>query len=130
MIVGGKILLSRRFNTGYEDGKYSVPAGHLDEHETVRQCCIREAAEEIGVTISPKNLTLVHVMHRKHIDERIDFFFIPTEWQGEIGNQEPSKCDDLRWFDLDRLPANIIPYIKTAIKNSRKKIFYSEFGWE
>ena len=29
LIRSGKILLSRRFRTGYEDGKYSLPAGHI-----------------------------------------------------------------------------------------------------
>jgi 8-oxo-dGTP diphosphatase len=130
LMQDNKILLSRRYQTGYEDGKYSLPAGHLDEHETIRACCAREIGEEIGLTISSKNLDLVHVMHRKHMDERIDFFFVAKHWNGEISNKEPAKCDDLHWFPLNALPTNTIPYIRAAIENHQKHIFYSEFGWE
>src|SRR5512145_2508549 len=105
-----KVLLLRRFNTGYEDGNYSVVAGHVDAGETVTQTAIREAQEEAGVQIAPENIRVVHVIHRKSNDERIDFFVHVKAWDGEIRNMEPDKCDDLSWFPLSCLPVNIISY--------------------
>ncbi len=128
-IKDGQILLLRRKNTGYEDGNYGLVAGHLDEHESITQGAIREAKEESGVDIDQKDLEVKTTMHRKQSDERVDFFFEVKKWSGEIANTEPDKCDDLRWFPLDALPPNIIPYIKQAIECYRKGIIYSEFGW-
>ena len=124
-----QVLLLRRFNTGYEDGNYSVVAGHVDAGETVTQAALREAGEETGVTIAAPDLHIVHVMHRKSADERIDFFVAVRQWAGEISNREPDKCDELAWFPLDALPGNMIPYVRRALENYQKGIYYSEFGW-
>ena len=129
LVRGGKILLSRRFQTGYEDGKYSLPAGHIENGETLTAGTCREIAEEIGIALAPSDIRLVHVMHRKHIDIRMDFFFVTTKKDLLPKNLEPHKSDDLSWFPLDRLPPNTIPYIRAAISAFRRKIFYSEFGW-
>ena len=129
----GKVLLLRRFNTGYEDGKYSMVAGHVEPGETFTQCMMREAREEVGVSLEPEDLKVVHVMHRDSNEvednERVDVFFIAEKWSGDIVNKEPHKCDDLSWFEFDDLPENIIPYIKQAIESIRDENFYSEHGW-
>lgn len=126
-----KILLLRRFNTGYEDGNYSVVAGHLDGNESCTQAMVREAQEEAGIELRLEDLQVVHVMNRRKSDgeERIDFFIIAKSWKGEPRIMEPHKCDDLSWFSLDSLPDNIVLYIKYAIECIKQSIFYSEYGW-
>jgi len=122
-----KILLSRRYNTGYFDSYYSFPAGHLDGGETLKQAMIREAKEETGISLDSSDLELIHTMNRKIPDnERIDFFFTTKKWHGNPKIMESEKCDDLSWFELNNLPNNIIPYIKEVIDSFLDNINYSE----
>jgi 8-oxo-dGTP diphosphatase len=126
-----QILLSRRFNTGYADGQYSVPAGHLDGGETVMAAAAREAKEEVGVEIEPGDMTFSTVMHRMEgdqEDERVDFFVQVHRWQSEPFNAEPDKCDDLRWANVSQLPVNMVPYVRKALENHRAEISFDEFG--
>lgn len=129
LIRDGKVLLLRRFNTGYEDGNYSVVAGHLNGDEEVKTAAIREAHEEVGIRIAPADLRVVGVMHRKSNDERVDFFLTAASWSGEITNTEPDKCDRLAWFDVDDLPENVIPYVRRALDNYRRGKWFDSFGW-
>jgi 8-oxo-dGTP diphosphatase len=124
-----RVLLLRRYNTGYADGSYSVVAGHLDGGEPVKQAMIREAREEVGITIAPEDLDVVGVMHRRSEDERIDWFLATSNWAGEVTNTEPGKCDRLDWFSLDALPDNTIPYVRRAINNYRRGAWFDSFGW-
>jgi ADP-ribose pyrophosphatase YjhB (NUDIX family) len=131
LIKEGKILLLRRFNTGWQDGNYSLVAGHLDGEESVTKTMAREAEEEAGIIIKPVDLIVVHTMHRNAEDrEYIDFFLIANKWEGEPKIMETDKCDDLNWFPLDSLPQNLLPYVREAIKNYKNRITFSEFGWE
>lgn len=130
LIKDGKVLLLRRANTGYEDGKYGLPAGHADGGEPGREAAAREAQEEAGVSLKPQDLKFAHTMHRLQNDERVDYFYVCEKWDGEPKNMEPEKCDDLSWFPLDDLPANTIPYVRQALEAYRSGVYYSEFGWE
>jgi len=130
LVKEGNILLLKRANTGFMDGYYGLPAGHLDGNETAREGGSREIKEEIGIDINPLDFKVVHVMHRKaENDERIDFFMTTDKYTGEVKNCEPQKCEELKWFPLNNLPENTIPYIRLAIENYQNGIFYSEFGY-
>lgn len=131
---GEKILLLRRFNTGYMDGKYSVPAGHMDGDELATKAMIREAYEEVGIALQKEDLELVHVAHRlsrgEVSQERVDFFFQANIWQGEIANKEPEKSDDVSWFPVGQLPPEMLPFVARVIQLVEQKVFYSEYETE
>ena len=125
-----EVLLLRRFNTGYEDGNYSVIAGHIDGDEEVKAAAIREAREEAGIEIRPSDIQVVGVMHRMAKDERVSFFLAASKWSGDVVNAEPDKCDDLSWHSVHDLPANMVPYVRRALKNYLKGKFFDSFGWD
>ncbi|MDE1865445.1 MAG: NUDIX domain-containing protein [Candidatus Micrarchaeota archaeon] len=122
-----KILLLRRFNTGFRDGEYSMIAGHLENKETVWEAMVREAKEEGGLNLNPEGLKVVHVMHRFTDREYIDLF-VTSDTNEEPSNTEPQKSDDLGWFDLEELPKATVPYIRAAIERIRKGEIYSEYA--
>ena len=131
LINNNQVLLSRRFNTGFMDGFYSLPAGHLDEGETLTAALIRESQEEIGITpINPKLIQVVHRLPKTSEDRNyLDFFFLSTSWNGEINNLEPEKCDSVEWFDINSLPTKIIPDMIQVISNPGSKLTLTEINY-
>ncbi|MBI4599027.1 NUDIX domain-containing protein [Candidatus Uhrbacteria bacterium] len=126
----GKVLLIRRFQTGYCDGMYTLPSGHVDGGESLVTAAVREAAEEVGVRIRPDLMRLSHVRHRNAEDgERLDFFFVAKSWEGEPTNAEPHKCDTLRWEQLQNLPANTLPHVREVITAIGHGETYSDEGF-
>ena len=134
LIKEERVLLSRRFQTGWEDGNYGLPAGHGEYGETMREGVVREAQEEIGITLHADELDFQLVQHRWCDDPgnphaRVGFYFTVRSWRGEPSNMEPNKCDDLSWFPLDELPSNTIGHVRAAIDSYRKGLKYSEYEW-
>lgn len=125
-----QVLLLKRQNTGFEDGKWSVVAGRIDGGEEVKSAAIREAKEEAGVDILTKDLEIVGVVHRKNnSSEWIDFYLKVQEWEGNITNVEPYKCEELKWFNRNDLPENMIGYIKKAVEKNHNNMWFESIGW-
>ena len=123
---GTEIMLQRRCNTGYMDGKYDMAcSGHLESGESLSMAVVREAKEELGIDIQEKDLQLVSVLHPYH-EEYMNIFFSTQKFKGTPQIIEKEKCDDLRWFDFNNLPDNTIERIKQVIKCIENGILYDD----
>ena len=122
------LLMFERTNTGYKDGEYAIPSGHIDLGETATTAAIRETKEEVGLDIKLQNLKHVHTCHRIDSNGRTYFdFYFHTEFQnGKPVNIEPQKHGPPQWFDLQNLPLNTMDYMLEVINYWKKGIMFSE----
>lgn len=125
----GRVLMMRRAGTGFFDGLYSLPGGHMEPGESLAVAGARELLEEVGVEVEPQALTMLGVVHRRSDTNRIDFFMRAIVWRNEARIREPQKCDDLKWCGLDRLPQNTVGYVGLALRQGRVP-WILELGWD
>ena len=125
---GDRVLLMRRAGTGFFDGLYSLPGGHVEPDESLFQTARREASEELGLSLDAGELALIGVMHRRSDTNRIDFFVRAVSWSGEPRIAESEKCDALDWFSRDSLPGAVVPYIGVALARTEEP-WVIELGW-
>ncbi|KOG87922.1 NUDIX hydrolase [Streptomyces varsoviensis] len=129
LLRGGDVLLSRRRGTGYRDGWLSLVGGHLEDDESVRGGAVREAREEVGVVVPPEAVDVVSVVHRRADGSRVDFFTACRNWAGTPVNAEPAKCSELLWSPVRALPADVVPYVRTAVANYRAGVWFESLDW-
>jgi ADP-ribose pyrophosphatase YjhB (NUDIX family) len=129
---GANVLLSLRKNTGFMDSYYGLVAGHIEENESASQACIREAKEEANIDILAEDIKPAHIAQRISSVDRVyfDIYFLLENYTKNINNLEPEKCGGLEWFEIKKLPNNILPYVRDVLTNYFNGIFYSETGFE
>lgn len=127
----GQVLLGLRSGTGWRDGHFHVPAGHLEAGETVTAGAVREAAEELGLVLREEDLELVHTVHHWTAEDepRLQLFFHVRSWDGEPVNAEPDKCAYLAWFPMNALPEPMVDFTAVALNEFPQGRAFSCVGW-
>ncbi len=126
------ILMLRRFQTGWEDGKWTTPTGHIEEGEPATIAAVRELEEEALVVVEPTDLEHAITVHRQNESSGVyfDTYFIARHWSGKPAIGEPDKADALEWIDLYHLPETmIVPSVLRALQGYIKGLHYMEDGW-
>ena len=118
----GRLLLLRRANTGFLDGFFTLPGGHVDRDEEVARAAIREVSEEVCIDIA--EVEPVIAMPYRH---GVDFLFEARRWSGDARIGEPEFCDALAWAAPDRLPDPTAPFVTKALELRAAGSWYHEF---
>jgi len=113
-----RILMMLREGTGYMDGMWDLPSGHIEPGELPKGAVVRETKEEVGVIVKQRDVALVHTSYRPKHDatgNRIDLVFEANKWRGVPRICEPDKCAKISWIHRCRIPRNTVPHVKCFI---------------
>jgi mutator protein MutT len=125
-----KVLLMKRANTGFSDGMYTIPGGKIDDLELPSTAFIREMQEEVNLNINKSQLNCVMTQHRISYGYAcVDFYYLVKEENADLTNikiNEPHKCDELKWVDVNNLPNELLEYVRNAITLHNKVKFIED----
>ncbi len=114
IIKDNKILLGKRKNS-YREGFFGAPGGRMEITEKTIDALKRELLEGINIHISSQSF--VGIVRENQGDYSfIHIGFLVSEFEGDIKNNEPEKCESWEWYDLDKLPSDILPGHKALIE--------------
>lgn len=128
-----QILLQHRANTRFLPFLWDFAvSGHVEKGESMRQALKRETMEELGLDIDIEDLSFSSLIHIKVAEELIYYtgYFTLSKFSGEPRIMEPDKCSELRWFDMDALPEDLIKDRLVALQNLMTGSPYAEIGFE
>lgn len=109
----GQVLMFRRV----DNGSWGIPAGSLEENETIKACIIREVYEEtgiqiidcqvIGISSNPKNETVTYP--NGDVIQYFTIEFYSNNWTGSIHPIDASEVKSASFEEigmLQQLPKN------------------------
>jgi len=122
-----EVLLHRRINTGFRDGYYDLPSGHVEPDEMPILAAVRELKEETNLEVSVKDLELFHIRTNESDTPGYPYLYMffrveKAKCKGNYMVNEPDKCDEVGFFKKSNLPEPTTESSRVAIENLDSKI--------
>ncbi|MDD5182495.1 MAG: NUDIX domain-containing protein [Candidatus Nanoarchaeia archaeon] len=105
VVKDGKVLMQKRKGAAGA-GTWALPGGHLELKESFFDCAKREIMEEHGVEIRPLKVVSVNnnIGYGRH---SVTVGVLAEITKGVPKIMEPDKCEEIKWFDINKLPKNM-----------------------
>jgi mutator protein MutT len=115
------LLMKRGRKANNEVGYWTQPGGTVEFGEKAVEGLKREIREELNIEINVWGY-LPHVDHiiSKENQHWIAIIYLAKIKSGIPKIMEPYKCDEIRWFNLKRLPKKLTRSTSEPIKNYLK----------
>jgi 8-oxo-dGTP pyrophosphatase MutT (NUDIX family) len=122
---GNFIMAKRSQQARDEKGLWDTGGGGLDFGLTVEETLVKEIKEEYSTDVLGYEFLGYRDVHREHEGLKthwvaLDFKVLVDRKKVKIG--EPHKFDDLQWFRLDNLPADLHSQLDIFFKAYKEKL--------
>jgi len=127
--AGGIVHCSRGFLFIYRRGKWDLPKGKTETHETSEEAALREVKEETGIsnlTIDKSISSTWHIYRSPYKHSKGEWILKETKWYSMTATGDESlspetgeDIEEARWFtmeELDDILANTFSSLKKLIQ--------------
>ena len=123
----GRILLQRR----KDDGRWGLPGGAIDPGEAPAQAVMREVYEEVGLRVRPVRLMGVlgafPLFHHAYPNGDQVHLIVSVFECAVVGGElecRDGEATELRYFDVDEVPALLRKYPRELFDDARKDAYF------
>ncbi|MGA9511421.1 MAG: NUDIX hydrolase [Candidatus Sulfotelmatobacter sp.] len=107
IIENARVVLVKRLHPPLQ-AEWSIPGGVLEVGELVRDAAIREAREETGLTVEPRELLGVFDRILRDPEQRVQYHYVLIDFlcrrvAGDLA--AASDAGEVRWFAQEQLPS-------------------------
>jgi ADP-ribose pyrophosphatase YjhB (NUDIX family) len=102
-----QLLLMKRAGK-FAPGAWCPPGGKVEYGETFFATGIRETKEESDIDVKKLELASVTDDFYPDGEHYVTLDLKAVEYSGEPKIMEPKKFSEMKWFDLDKLPENLL----------------------
>jgi len=118
---GDRVLAGRRAQAP-DAGKWGIPSGFLEQHESLEQAAVRETFEETGVKINPARLELYSIFSLPAISQVYVVFRTELEETPQL--RAGPECQEVRLIQMQEIERQDLAFVITDIDSP--KILFQE----